>query len=70
MQTFMFLCLLVKNLHESTKTCMFPCIFSIQCHAHLFPPLHHNGNGLLLLYLETHHMGKGGLHVIALVYVY
>ena len=24
-ETYMFLCLLVKFLHESTKSCMFPC---------------------------------------------
>ena len=29
METRMFLCLHVKNVHESTKTCVFPCIFSI-----------------------------------------
>ena len=41
METCMFLRLLVKNLHESTKTCMFPCFPPFS--AHLYPPLHHNG---------------------------
>ena len=26
------LCLRVKDLHESTKTCMFPCIFPFSAH--------------------------------------
>ena len=39
----MFLCLLVKNLHESTKHSCFR-VFS-PFSAHLYPPLHHNGWG-------------------------
>ena len=44
MKTCMFLCFHVNVKHESTKTCMFPCNFSVYYNILLLPPLHLNAN--------------------------
>ena len=49
----MFLCLHVTNGHESTKTCMFPCISPIS--AHLALPLTTITSCVYMLFVDTPH---------------
>ena len=49
METCMFLCFYVHNLHESMKTEL-SCIFSIL--VLIFTPLHHNDKGSIIMTLD------------------